>query len=172
MVIITRKPREGVHLTVAGKDVLYFLSDLLLLVALRHNEPTEKGGGHMTLTFFSCCCRQIAKAALLTGFSAASGKATKDVFHPQWLHCDLQEAATSLSLHPQPEESSLVLRCSVYFYSNTTAFEPKLCSNLTSMTDTGEKRDFYLPYIDFRKIEKKQFYFTWTLIGLRSYLEV
>lgn len=40
------------------------------------------------------------------------------------------------------------------------------------MTDTGEKRDFYLPYIDFRKIEKKQFYFTWTLIGLRSYLEV
>lgn len=44
--------------------------------------------------FFSCCRKLLCWQAPLLNL------ATKDVFHPQWLHCYLQEAATFPYLAP------------------------------------------------------------------------
>lgn len=67
----------------------------------------------MTIFFFSCC-RKPAKAALLTGSLAESGLATKDVFHPQWLRCYLQKAATFPYLAPD----KALCHSTVYHYQS------------------------------------------------------
>lgn len=58
--------------------------------------------------------RKLAKAALLTDSLAESGLATKDVFHPQWLRCYLQEAAT----FPYQAPDEALCHSTVYHYQS------------------------------------------------------
>lgn len=73
--------------------------------------------------FFSSWCRKLAKAALLTGSLAESELPTKDVFHPQWLRCFLQEAATFPYLAPD----KALCHSTVYCYQRLLPSQMENC---------------------------------------------
>lgn len=68
----------------------------------------------MTIFFSPPSAEKTAKAALLTGSLAESGLVTKDVFHPRWLCCYLQEPATFPYLAPD----KALCHSTVYHYQS------------------------------------------------------